>query len=208
MKKGIKFTAIDSKRLTALLMSGIILTTAVGCKSNNVDKEPVDNDVQIEDVVDNPVQDVEQDVEQDAEQDAENLKANDEKMISYFSEKLNNANAIGAGTQEAYNELCNEFDFLFDGIEINGLTIYDLSNNGKMEVIGIIREIYNVLGTSFDDGFMVNFGQEYLPIAEELHEIYGEDAQNEDLKEEYFENGLYSQYYKAYKDLLLNKKTK
>lgn len=35
MKKGIKITSINTKKLIALLMSGVILTTAVGCRSNN-----------------------------------------------------------------------------------------------------------------------------------------------------------------------------
>lgn len=35
MKKGIKITSINTKKLIALLMSGVILTTSVGCRSNN-----------------------------------------------------------------------------------------------------------------------------------------------------------------------------
>lgn len=46
MKKGIKITSINTKKLIALLMSGVILTTAVGCRSNNENTKSNETDTE------------------------------------------------------------------------------------------------------------------------------------------------------------------
>lgn len=47
MKKGIKITSINTKKLIALLMSGVILTTAVGCRSNNENTKSNETDTEV-----------------------------------------------------------------------------------------------------------------------------------------------------------------
>ena len=46
MKKGIRITSINTKKLIALLMSGVILTTAVGCRSNNENTKSNETDTE------------------------------------------------------------------------------------------------------------------------------------------------------------------
>ena len=198
----------------------MVIITAVGCGTKPTDGEPAGDEVQSEVNGESAVQE-------------ETLKMSDEAIVAYFQNMLNNADVIGAGTQEAYCTLCIPLQFLFSGDtieqvlddsfpdfmandetfyflrsseEIDSLTIFDLSSEGKLKVIGITREIYDDLGGKeyTDEGDFVSFwGGKCLPIAEELHELYGEDPQTKELKEEYFKPYHYQKYFKAYAELLL-----
>lgn len=208
------------KRLVVILLSGILLISAVGCQADSANNEADDDrGASVGEFVDDSTQDIEQ------------LKANDEKIVAYFQNVLDHADVIGVGTQEAYNTLCIELNFLFGGWTINeaadvyrgampeevhflygndelgGITVHDLSNEGKIEAIGIIRETYDVLGVFGDEYsnevFLRFWGEQCLPIAEELHELYREDPRTKELKEEYFSPHNSLTYYGMYAELLL-----
>lgn len=198
----------------------MVLITAVGCGAKPTDGELAGDEVQSEVNVESAVQ------------DEEMLKVNDEAIVAYFQNVLDHADAIITGDdpsrQAAYDTLSIALEFLFGGGtieeatepyrgttlekfaflcasgEITDMTVFDLSNEGKKEAIGIIREIYNELGgEEFADPFVGFWGGKCLPIAEELHELYGEDPRTKELKEEYFMPYQYQHYYVAYAELLL-----
>ena len=209
------------KRFFLGILAMIVLITAVGCGAKPTDGELAGDEVQSEVNGESAVQ------------DEETLKVNDEAIVAYFQNVLDHADAIITGDdpsrQAAYDTLFIALEFLFGGgtieeatepyrgttlekfsflcanDEIADMTVFDLSNEGKEEVIGIIREIYDDLGGKgfADNAFMATWGEKCLPIAEELHELYGEDPQTKELKEEHFKPYHYQKYFKAYAELLL-----
>lgn len=191
---------VDMKRLVALLMIGIMLTTVVGCKSNTVDQEPVDDDAQIEDVVDNPTQDVEKEEVQDELTEIDknilgifeyiNQKEMPELLVQCeagdFTDDDGRSGIYSRETPQRYYYEYVLFSFMsFKGdsfrISFSGnddaYTFHDMSQAGQKKYCELMREfdsqIYDKLLS--EDRERMAEEHSWVPYAEEMFQLTDSD---------------------------------
>ena len=190
VKRGVqmrKRSFVDLKRLAVLLMTVIMLTTVVGCKSSTVGQEPVDDDVQVEDAVDNPIQDTEEEVQDELTDVDKEVLGLFEFVNKKIPELLAQCEAgdFGEGefdsdkTPQGYYNRYIVFTFgeyrpnRIVSVTIAGYTIYDMSEAGKKEFFELMREFDGQIYDKLLNDHQYHFAEvhAWLPYAEEMFQL-------------------------------------
>lgn len=193
------------KRFFLGILATMVLITAVGCGAKPTDGELAGEEVQSE---------IEEKSAELGEEKKE-LTENDLVAILFFQTIVDNLDSVIASAdanQDNRRFLMDEVDpyynmalnFVFSDEICDGVTIYDLSPQGKIKVFELVREIekglYPVTSVAAKGDASVK--REWLEAAEELHEVYGTEERANGIRQ-FLEKGEHSVYFDFFYEYII-----